>query len=138
MKCLYSAGLAAVTLVTVTARAAAQQPTPPPAPAPAAAPAPAPAAASAPTPSPVLTAMLEGVTLSPQQQLRVDSILAQFRKEAPPLSPDKDPDEATLATYRKLTQRSLDGVRTVLTREQQQVWDRNVEKVRAASVRVGP
>ncbi|HET9387506.1 MAG TPA: hypothetical protein VFO67_20385, partial [Gemmatimonadales bacterium] len=95
MKTLYSAGLAAVALVTAPARAAAQQPTP--------APAPAPAAASAPTPSPVLTAMLEGIALSPQQQLRVDSILAQFRNDAPPLSPDKDPDEATLATYRVLT-----------------------------------
>ena len=134
MKNVSAAAFSVAILLVASAPLASQQPTP--APAPAAAPAPAPA--PVPAPSPVLTAMLDSITLTPAQQARVDSILAQFRKEAPPLAPDKQPDEATLAKYRALTQRSLDGVRTVLTREQQRVWDRNVEKVRAASVRVGP
>ena len=131
-------------IVLVAAPACAQQP-PVPAPAPAVAapaPAPAPAAAAsnapAPAPSPLLTALLAGITLTPNQQLRVDSILTHFRTQAPPLTLGTEPDSATLRRFRALSQQSLDGVRTVLTREQQQVWDRNVEQVRAASMRVGP
>ncbi len=119
----------AVTLALVSTPARAQQP-------PAAPPA-APAAAK-PTPSPVLTAMLQGITLTPAQQLKVDSILTYFRNQTPPLPQDTMPDPATMQRLRDLTQQSLDGVRTVLTREQQQVWDRNVEQVRAGIMRVGP
>jgi len=119
----------AITLVLASTPAPAQQP-------PAAPPA-APAAAAPPTPSPVLTAMLEGITLTPAQQLRVDSILTYFRNQTPPLPEDTKPDSATMQRLRDLTQRSLDGVRTVLTQEQRLVWDRNVEKVRAASMRIG-
>ena len=82
--------------------------------------------------------MLQGITLTPPQQLRVDSILTYFRNQTPPLAPDTKPDSATMQRLRELTQQSLDGVRTVLTREQQQVWDRNVEQVRAGTMRVGP
>ena len=82
--------------------------------------------------------MLQGITLTPAQQLRVDSILTHFRNQTPPLPQDTKPDSATMQRLRELTQQSLDGVRTVLTREQQQVWDRNVEQVRAGTMRVGP
>jgi hypothetical protein len=103
-----------------------------------AAPAPAAAVSNAPAPSPLLTALLEGITLTPEQRLKVDSILTHFRTQAPPLTLGTEPDSATLRRFRVLSQQALDGVRTVLTREQQQVWDRNVEHVRAASMRVGP
>lgn len=88
--------------------------------------------------SPVLTALLEGITLSPPQRLKVDSILTHFRNQAPPLMVGTEPDSAMLRRFRALSQQALDGVRTVLTPAQQQVWDRNVEHVRAASMRVGP
>ena len=125
MKTLYLPGLAlAIALVAAPARG--QQPTPAPAPAP------------APAPSPVLTALLEGITLAPVQQHKVDSILTQFRAQTPPITPETVADSATLARFRAPSQQALDGVRAVLTREQQQVWDQNVERVRAATMRVGP
>lgn len=124
----------AITLALASTPARAQQPAPAPAPVPP----PAAAAASTPSPSPVLTAMLQDITLTPAQRLKVDSILAYFRNQAPPLPPGTEPDSAMLQRFRDLSRQSLDGVRTVLTREQQQVWDRNVERVRAASMRVGP
>ena len=122
------APIALAILLVAPAAARGQQPTPAPAPAPVAAPA----------PSPVLTALLEGITLTPQQRLKVDSILTHFRNQAPPLTVGTEPDSAMLAKFRALSQQALDGVRTVLTRAQQDVWDRNVERVRAASMRVGP
>ncbi|MGE5802061.1 MAG: hypothetical protein ACM358_07370 [Gemmatimonadota bacterium] len=135
MKTLYLPGLAlAIALVAAPARG--QQPTPAPAPAPA--PAAAVPKAPAPAPSPVLAALLEGITLAPAQQHKVDSILTHFRAQTPPITPETVADSATLARFRAPSQQALDGVRAVLTREQQQVWDRNVERVRAATMRVGP
>jgi hypothetical protein len=131
MKPLYLPVLTLAIVLVAAAPARGQQP---------AAPAPAAAAsnAPAPAPSPLLTALLAGITLAPPQQLKVDSILTHFRTQAPPLMLGTDPDSSTLRRFRVLSQQSLDGVRAVLTREQQQVWDRNVEQVRAASMRVGP
>jgi hypothetical protein len=133
MKPLYLPVLTLAIVLVAAAPARGQQPAAP-APAAAASNAPAPA----PAPSPLLTALLAGITLAPPQQLKVDSILTHFRTQAPPLTLGTEPDSATLRRFRVLSQQSLDGVRAVLTREQQQVWDRNVEQVRAASMRVGP
>ena len=82
--------------------------------------------------------LLEGITLTPEQQHRVDSILTHFRTQAPPLKPGTEPDSAQRLQILALSQVALDGVRNVLTRAQQQVWDLNAERARAASLRVGP
>jgi hypothetical protein len=68
----------------------------------------------------------------------VDSILTSFRNQAPQLSPGTEPDSAMLRRFRELSHHALDGMRTVLTREQQEVWDRNLDQASAASMRVGP
>jgi hypothetical protein len=138
MKTLYLPGLALAIALVVAAPARGQQPTPAPAPAAAAAASKAPAPAPAPAPSPVLTALLEGITLTPEQQHKVDSILTHFRTQTPPITPETVADSATLAKFRAPSQQALDGVRTVLSREQQQVWDRNIERLQAATMRVGP
>lgn len=103
----------------------------------------APARASAQNPppnssGPLLTALLQGIALTPAQRLKVDSILTHFRNQAPTLAPGIEPDSAMLHRFRVLSAQALDGVRTVLTPAQQQVWDRNLEAARAASMRVGP
>ena len=136
MKSLYLPVIAVAIALVAAAPASGQQPTPAPAPAPAAAAAKPPA--PAPAPSPVLAVLLEGITLTAQQQHRVDSILTHFRTQAPPLTPDAEPDSATRVRILALSQVALDGVRNVLTRAQQQVWDSNAEHARAATLRVGP
>lgn len=140
MKTLYLPGLVLAIALVAAAPARGQQPTPAPTPAPAPAPAAAAAKAPAPAPAPapVLTALLEGITLTPEQQHKVDSILTHFRTQTPAITPETVADSATLAKFRAPTQQALDGVRTVLTREQQQVWDRNIERVQAGTMRVGP
>jgi hypothetical protein len=109
------------------------------APAPARAQNPVTATEAVPTSSaPVLAALLQGIALTQAQRLSVDSILTHFRNQAPPLSPGTEPDSAMLQKFRDLSRQALDGVRAVLTKDQRQVWDRNVEAVRASTMRVGP
>jgi len=88
--------------------------------------------------APVLAALLQGIALTQAQRLSVDSILTHFRNQAPPLSPGTEPDSAMLQKFRDLSRQALDGVRAVLTKDQRQVWDRNIEAVRASTMRVGP
>jgi hypothetical protein len=88
--------------------------------------------------APVLAALLQGIALTSKQRMQVDSILTHFRNQAPPLQPGTEPDSTTLQKFRELSRQALDGVRTVLSKDQQHVWDRNVEAVRASTMRVGP
>ena len=123
----------ALTLVLIVpASARAQTPPPPP---------PVPVTATEAVPSssaPVLAALLQGIALTAAQRMKVDSILTHFRNQAPQLQPGVEPDSATLQKFRDLSRQALDGVRTVLTKDQQHVWDRNVEAVHASTMRVGP
>jgi len=114
-------GLTALALLIVPCGARAQNPPPP-------------ASSSA----PLLTALLQGIALTPAQRLKVDSILTHFRNQAPTLTPGTEPDSAMLQRFRTLSAQALDGIRTVLTPDQQQVWDHNLAQARAASMRVGP
>jgi Spy/CpxP family protein refolding chaperone len=119
------AGLFALAFLIGAARADAQNP-PPAAP------------AASPSYGPLLTALLKGIALAPAQRLKVDSILTNFRNQAPTLTPGMEPDSVMLQRFRVLTAQALDGARTVLTPDQRLVWDRNLQEARAASMRVGP
>lgn len=74
--------------------------------------------------------MLNGITLTPQQQARVDSITAAFRSQMPAFSRDAPPDEAAMTLRRTLSARQDSTIRSVLTPEQQALWDRNAEQAR--------
>src|SRR6185503_2528014 len=88
--------------------------------------------------APVLAALLQGIALTQAQRLSVDSILTHFRNQAPPVPPSTEPDSAMLQKGGGLSRQALDGGRAVLTKDQRQVWDRNIEAVRASTMRVGP
>jgi Spy/CpxP family protein refolding chaperone len=74
--------------------------------------------------------MLTGITLTAPQQARVDSIVAAFRAQMPAFTPGTPPDSAAMALRRTLSARQDSSVRTLLTPEQQAVWDRNAEQAR--------
>lgn len=74
--------------------------------------------------------MLTGITLTAPQQARVDSIAAAFRAQMPAFTPGTPPDSAAMALRRTLSTRQDSTVRTLLTPEQQAVWDRNAEQAR--------
>ncbi len=74
--------------------------------------------------------MLQGITLTPAQQARFDSIQAAFRGRMPAFTPGQAPDTAQRQQRRALMASQDSALRNVLTPEQQAVWDRNAEQAR--------
>lgn len=97
----------------------------------------------APTPvlsgrSALLTALLQGIALTPAQRVRVDSIRTSYGGQAPIVPLGTEPDSATVRHIRELSRQALDEIRTVLTPQQQQVWDRNLTQALMANMPIGP
>lgn len=78
-----------------------------------------------------LNRMLTGITLTPQQRVRIDSIHARHMAAMPQHTPGTPVDSATRALARTHIEAEQRDVRAVLTAEQQQVWDKNVAAARA-------
>jgi Spy/CpxP family protein refolding chaperone len=74
--------------------------------------------------------LFKGITLTPAQQAKVDSIQGRYRSERPSFTPGTPPDSATRDKIRALFQRERDDLRAVLTPDQQKTFDRNVEEMR--------
>lgn len=89
-------------------------------------------------PSPLLTALLQGIALTPDQRVKVDSIRARYGSQAPVVALGTEPDSATVRQIRNLSRQTLDAIRTLLTPQQQEVWDRNLTQALTSSMRVGP
>lgn len=69
--------------------------------------------------------MLQGITLAPAQQTRVDSIVAAFNAQMPAFTPGQPMDSTTRARGRELRMRQDSTIRALLTPEQQRTWDTN-------------
>jgi Spy/CpxP family protein refolding chaperone len=74
--------------------------------------------------------LLQGITLTSEQQAKVDSITAKYRAQMPPFTPGAPPDSATRAKMRTLFGNQDEEIRAVLTPDQQKVWDQNVTEMR--------
>ncbi|HTH65318.1 MAG TPA: hypothetical protein VL563_11550 [Gemmatimonadales bacterium] len=74
--------------------------------------------------------LLQGITLSPEQQTKVDSITTKYRAQMPAFTPGTPPDSATRAKLRVLYGNEDEEIRTLLTPDQQKVWDQNVTEMR--------
>lgn len=76
-----------------------------------------------------MTALMNGITLTAQQQARVDSIVAGVRAQMPAFTPGQAPDPTAMQQRRALSARQDSLVRAVLTPEQQSIWDRNLQSM---------
>ncbi len=74
--------------------------------------------------------LLHGITLTAEQQVKVDSITARYRAQMPPFTPGAQPDSATRAKMRTLFGNQDEEIRALLTPDQQKVWDQNVTAMR--------
>lgn len=74
--------------------------------------------------------LLQGITLTADQQAKVDSITAKYRAQLPAFTPGSPPDSATRAKMRALFGNQDEEIRAVLTPDQQKVWDQNVTEMR--------
>jgi Spy/CpxP family protein refolding chaperone len=75
--------------------------------------------------------LMQGITLTPEQQAKVDSISARYSAQMPAFTPGVFPDSATRAKMRELYGNQDVEIRTVLTPDQQKVFDDNVAQMRA-------
>ena len=75
--------------------------------------------------------LLQGITLTPDQRAKIDSIEAHYRSQMPSFTPGSPPDSATREKVRDLFHRLRDDVRAVLTPDQQQIFDQHAGEMRA-------
>ena len=76
--------------------------------------------------------LMAGITLTDKQKASVDSIGQAFRAQMPPMQQGTRPDSATRAKMGEVRQKQYAAIRTVLTADQQKVYDKNLEEMRAA------
>jgi Spy/CpxP family protein refolding chaperone len=75
--------------------------------------------------------LMQGITLTEKQQASVDSIGKVYRAQMPPMQQGTPPDSATRAKGMAVRQKQYAAVRSVLTPDQQKVFDKNLEDMRA-------
>jgi len=75
--------------------------------------------------------LLTGITLTADQQAKVDSIQKAFQAKMPAFTPGQMPDSATRAQRFELTRQQDMAIRAVLTTDQQAIWDKNVAHMQA-------
>ena len=72
--------------------------------------------------------LFNGITLTADQQARVDSIRTRHRAEAQNLDPRNNPDDRQ--KMMQSMQAQITEIRAVLTADQQTVFDKNVQQMR--------
>jgi Spy/CpxP family protein refolding chaperone len=82
--------------------------------------------------------LLQGITLTPDQQAKVDSISAKYQAQMPPFTPGTPPDSATRNKMRSLLGNQDEEIRALLTPDQQKVWDQNVTEMRNRMMQRAP
>ena len=82
--------------------------------------------------------LMQGITLTDAQKASVDSIGQAYRAQMPPMQQGTPPDSATRAKRMEVMQKQVTAVRAVLTPEQQKVFDKNLEDMRANMARPKP
>ena len=82
--------------------------------------------------------LMQGIALSDAQKASVDSIGQVYRAQMPPMQQGSPPDSATRAKRMAVMQQQVAAVRAVLTTEQQKVFDKNLEDMRANMGRPRP
>ena len=82
--------------------------------------------------------LMQGITLTEKQQASVDSIGKVYRAQMPPMQQGTPPDSATRAKSMEVRQKQYAAVRSVLTPDQQKVFDKNLEDMRAQMAKPRP
>jgi Spy/CpxP family protein refolding chaperone len=74
--------------------------------------------------------LFEGITLDAAQKTKVEAIQAKYQKEMPQMTPGERPGPEAMAKRRELMTKQQDEIRTVLTADQQKVYDKNLAAMR--------
>jgi len=80
----------------------------------------------------MMAALFQGITLSADQQKKVDSITSKYMTERQGMMADQSLDQdARRSKMRDVMRRQADEIKTVLTDDQQKTFDKNLEDMRA-------
>lgn len=82
--------------------------------------------------------LLKDITLGDAQKAKLDSIQQKYAKEMPPMTPGERPTPEAMQARRELMTKQQDEIRAILTADQQKVYDKNLEEMRARMQRRGP
>jgi Spy/CpxP family protein refolding chaperone len=74
--------------------------------------------------------LFKGIDLTDVEKAQVDSIQAVYRAKMPARTPGQAPDPSARAAMRENMQNETADLRSVLTPDQQKVFDKNVEDMR--------
>jgi Spy/CpxP family protein refolding chaperone len=74
--------------------------------------------------------LFRDITLTEDQQTKVDSIQSRYRAQMPSFTPGTPPDSATRQKIRGLFRHEIDDLRAVLTADQQKAFDKNLAEMR--------
>ncbi len=75
-------------------------------------------------------ALLRGITLTPDQQTKADSLSARYDEQLPTMQPGTPPDSATGERMRMVFENHDTELRVALNPDQQKVVDKNREELR--------
>lgn len=81
--------------------------------------------------------LLHGITLTPDQQAKVDTLEARYATQVPMMQPGTPPDAAMQDRLRLLFEKYDGELRLVLTADQQKAFDKNRAEVRRQQRPVG-
>ena len=78
----------------------------------------------------MMAMLFKGIDLTDAEKAQVDSIQAAYRAKMPARTPGQAPDPSARAAMREIMQKETADLRSVLTPDQQKVFDKNVEDMR--------
>lgn len=88
------------------------------------------------------TGILTGITLTPAQQKSVDSVYAANQpmrdKMRAQMESGQQPDSAQMVTMREMRQKAIASYRSILTPDQQKVFDKNLAEMQERMRNMGP
>lgn len=85
-----------------------------------------------------VAALMQGITLTPEQQVKVDSIAAKYGEQRRALMQDQTADRETrMAKSRELMTKQSDEIKALLNDEQKKVFDKNVADMEARRQQMG-
>ncbi|MGA2383574.1 MAG: hypothetical protein ABSG61_09075 [Gemmatimonadales bacterium] len=82
--------------------------------------------------------LLNGITLTADQQAKIDSIQKDYQAKMPAMTPGQMPDSASRAQRFELMRQQNMAIRAVLTPDQQTIFDKNVADMNARMPRRPP
>lgn len=81
-------------------------------------------------PGRMMEMLMKDITLDDAQKAKLDSIQSKYAKEMPPMTPGEPPSPEAMTKRREVMAKQQDEIRTILTADQQKVYDKNLAEMR--------